>query len=731
MGFITQTFGNSFWSSSTGQTEIQRAPSSVRKYRPKQKVFKNAARISHSVPPPTENIPPSQSSSVRKKRRHASPEATFRAPCADIVGDSGRPSISSSVASDEPLILPSLKGKGKPTGSSSTSQPNPNQSAYASGAWANIPQSPPRLQARPPTTNCLDTYERSQLVRRSRKLGAILGETPRLLDVSESDKGAEEALAQLEGYVITTIESSCQRPISRRSLTLGALPTASTLSPSTPVSASRHSFLLNDENASNTPNERSSPHASGSGPRFGRSRSTARCPPVLRLSLTPTRENVHPYFARRHSSDLSVRRGSSLNNVDMNVGLPNGSDVSIPKARSLDTNSICSSTMPTFARPRSPSSLLDSGSISSRISLHESIGVASVGVLSRSEAIDYSLPPTPTTPLTPVLTQAEDARRKMRKLARHLGESVPADLVLGNAGGRRAPHDHLMEAAAPQFLQVPPTGPSINKTKNNIRHTMSFSLGRPPARHRKTQSVWKGSASSEIPPLPHRLVRRASSAEQLRIDSKPATQMSSQEKARSVHRAMKMMQLFGAPPPHELYTNPKACSLDLPPGSMQTVITSPPADCRASINSFRDLAYILDHDNRNSLLALIGDDMSDTQDDPALSPFADSFANRPTSLATDNEESFTARRARANKLAKFFGVSYRDLFDAVCGDDAPQLDENQAGPSIDIAPRFAQEPQQPLPVSGSEVMTNNGVKWVEPKSVDEVLDRLRSMKTSR
>ncbi|KAG9126739.1 hypothetical protein FRC07_002146 [Ceratobasidium sp. 392] len=728
MGFIAQTFGNSFWSSSTGQAEIQqRAAPTARKYRPKQKI---TTRINPAIPLLSGSSPPTQSSSVRKKRRHASPEATPQPPDAGIGGDPGRPSMSSSsVASDEPLILPSPKGKGKAAGSSPISQSNPNQSAYGTGTWSNFPQSPPRLQARPPTTNSLDTYERSQLVRRSRKLGAILGETPRLLDVGEDDKDVEEALSQVEPAV--AVEPSCQRPSNRRSLTLGATPIGSTLSASTPVSISRHSFLLNDENASSFPVERNSHRNSGSGPRFGRSRSTARCPPVLRLSLTPTRENAHPYFSRRHSSDLSIRRGSSLNNVDMNVGPENDSNVSISKAQSLDTSSICSSTMPTFARPRSPSSFLDSGSISSRISLHESIGVTSVCAPSRSEVVDYSLPPTPTTPLTPVLTQAEDARRKMRKLARHLGESVPADLVLGNAGGRHAPHDLRMEAAAPQFLQVPSKGFPINSTKGKTGRAASFSLGKPPVGHRKAQSVWRGNTSSEVPASGRRLVRRASSAEQLRIDSTPSARMTSHEKARNVHRAMKMLQLFGAPPPHELYTNARACSLDLPPHLAHTAPVSPVADRRASINSFRDLAYILDHDNRNSLLALIGDDMSDTQDDPALSPFADTFASGAASAAHDNEESFEARRARANKLAKFFGVSYRDLFDAVCGDDASQPDGNQAGPGANTSTNSTQESQRSLPASGSEVMTNNGVKWVEPKSVDEVLDRLRNMKTSR
>ncbi|KAG8696545.1 hypothetical protein FRC08_007081 [Ceratobasidium sp. 394] len=728
MGFIAQTFGNSFWLSSTGQAEIQQHTSpSAKKYQPKPKASKGVTRARVSVPPSGENSPPAQSSNVSKKRRHASPEATSRPPYPSIVGDLGRPSTSSSsVASDEPLIVQSPKGKAKATGSSPVCPPNPNQSAYAPGAWSNVSQPLPRLQARPPTTNALDTYERSQLVRRSRKLGAILGETPRLLDVSEDDNDAERTLSRLEGRPAVGATSTPQRPNNRRSLTLGATSAESVI----PVLGSRHSFLLNDENSSSAPGERNSPRTSGPGPRFRR-RSTARCPPVLRLSPTPTRENVHPYYSRRHSSDLSIRRGSSLNNVDMNLGLESGSDASAPKAQSLDTSSVYSSTMPTFARPRSPSSFLDSGSFSSRISLSESIGVTALGVPSRSEPADYSLPPTPTTPLTPILTQAEDARRKMRKLARHLGESVPADLVLGNAGSRRAPHDLRAEVAAPQFLQIPSTGAPINVTKGNSTTTTPFSLGKPPVGHRKAQSVWKTATSPEVSAPSHRLVRRASSAEQLRIDLAAAAQMTPREKARNVHRAMKMLQLFGAPPPHELYTSAKACSLDLTPNSAQLATGTLPAERRASVNSLRDLAYILDHDNRNSLLALIGDDMADPQEDPALSPFADSFASKPHSPINDSEEPFQARRARAVKLAKFFGVSYRDLFDAVCGDNISEFDVSQAGPSTNAGAEAVQEPQQSHPISGSEVITNNGVMWVEPKSVDEVLDRLRAMKTPR
>jgi hypothetical protein len=119
--------------------------------------------------------------------------------------------------------------------------------------------------------------------------------------------------------------------------------------------------------------------------------------------------------------------------------------------------------------------------------------------------------------------------------------------------------------------------------------------------------------------------------------------------------------------------------------------------------------------------------MSDTQDDPAVSPFEDTFASRPTSGLDNDEEPFQARRVRANKLAKFFGVSYRDLFNAVCVDDTLQTDEAQPGPST--GPAEPVHATQHPPMSGSEVVTNNGVKWVEPKSVDEVLSRLRAMKS--
>ncbi|QRV78410.1 hypothetical protein RhiJN_06425 [Ceratobasidium sp. AG-Ba] len=721
MGFITQTFGNSFWLSSTastGQTDVQqRASPSTKKYRPKHKLSKDITRTIPSLPESSA----AQTANIYKKRRHDSSDAASRPPYG-IAEPPSRPSISSgSVASDEPLILQTPKGKGAASGNSPLHHSNPNQSAYAAAAWTHIPQSPPRLQARPPTTNSLDNYERSQLVRRSRKLEAILGETPRMLDVEEDGAGIETALTRLEGRAVIPI-STPQRPGGRRSLTLGPLSIGS----ATPVSASRHSFLLNDENSS-SPGERSSPRIAGPGPRFGRSRSTARGPPVLRLSPTPTRENMHPYFSRRHSSDLSLRRGS-LNNLDMNVGVESGSDMCASKAQSLDASSIHSSTMPTFARSRSPLSFLDSGSISSRVSLSGSIGPAGVSLPCRSEAVDPSLPPSPTTPITPVLTQAEDARRKMRKLARHLGESVPVDLVLGNAGGRHAPHDLRTEAAAPQYLQIPAAAAHTNKPKNSAIAARPFSLGKPPGGHRKAQSVWKNSRTPETP-MPHRLVRRASSAEQLRVDTAPPTQMTAEEKARNVHRAMKMLQLFGAPPPHELYTTTKSCSLDLAPDSAQAVLNSPSSDRRASVNSLRDLAYILDHDNRNSLLALIGD-MSDAQSDPALSPFADSFGCESTSATDDNKEPFEARRARAIKLAKFFGVSYRDLFDAVCSDDTPQGDKTptEANVSAAIEPPLQ---QQSVAQPGSEVMTNNGMKWVEPKSVDEVLDRLRAMKASR
>ncbi|KAF8603057.1 hypothetical protein BDV93DRAFT_544966 [Ceratobasidium sp. AG-I] len=739
MGFIAQAFGNTFWSSSTVQSGVHQNAMPSRKYRPKTRSSNDESGLGVCIPPTTESLPYSPLPNAHKKRRHASPDATFR-PYGDVANDLGRSSLSSSsVASDEPLILSSAGAKAKsPTGGRQefVSEPNRNQSAYVTGTWGSIPQPLPRLQARPPTTNSLDMFERSQLVRRSRKLGAILGETPRLVDVSEDEQGINKALGKLEArrtsqlspMASRTASSANERPGYRRSLTLGAISVGSNLTASPPASASRRSFLLNDENAS--AGELISLQSSGASPRFGRSRSSARTPPVLRLSPTPARENTHPYFARRHSSDISIRRGTSLNSVDLNVGLGSGSDISASKVPDSDNNRDHSSTMPGFARSRSPVSYLDTFSLSSKISLNDSDASMGVGVPSRTIVADPSLPPTPTTPLTPVMTQAEDARRKMRKLARHLGESVPVDLVLGNAGGRRAPHDLRSEPAAPQFLRVPAAGAPVSRSTSDLAAGFNFSLAKAPLGHRKAQSVWKG--ANVVPPRPsRRMVRRASSAEQLRVDTPTTPQMTAEEKARHVHRAMKMLQMFGAPPPHELYTNAKAHSLDLPPSTpFSCAMDQASSDRRMSVNSFKDLAYILDHDNRNSLLALIGDSMLDTFDDSTTSPCVDTFSVNPRDQMEHDEEPFQARRARANKLAKFFGVSYRDLFDAVCADDAP-TPETQSGPSTITVPQPAHVPQQHLTGSGSEVMTNNGVKWVEPKSVDEVLDRLRAMKTTR
>ncbi|KAJ1305269.1 hypothetical protein OPQ81_000297 [Rhizoctonia solani] len=719
MGFIAQTFGNTFRTSTAHSQQI--SPTG-RKLRPKSKLSKDITRSAARVPPSTADSSLVDEAIAHKKRRHGSPDGGYMLPYPSITADAGRQSCSSSVGSDEPLIV-SSKGKGKSSGGTRY-EPNQNQSPYANATWSSArPQ--PRLEARPPTTNLLDTYERSELVRRSRKLESILGETPRLLDAAD-EYDAPETLNKLEARQADRANLTQSRPASspggrpnyRRSLTLDNITTGSTQS--RPGSSSRHSFRLNDENSSTTP--RSPYQRSGTGPRFGRTSSAARHPPVLRLSAAPTNDINYPYLGRRHSSDLSVRRGMSLNSVDMNVACESGSDISAPKRPSFDTSSLGSSTMPTFARPRSPSSLLDDTSLSSKISLSESMAGISMGVSGCSMIIDQSLPPSPTTPLTPVLTQAEDARRKMRKLARHLGESVPADLVLGISGARPARHDHLSEEGPSQFLQVPASGVGFAKSKHSTGAQVPFCLSKPPLGHRKTQSVWKG-GKGEKPTPSHRMVRRASSVEQLHIDTPTESQLTEAEKARNVHRAMKMLQLFGAPPPHELYTNIKTRSLDLPLDYPTSTSQFSPANQRASVNSFRDLVYILDHDNRNSLLALIGDTMPNA--DARIDSI--SFAEQGTSsLQPENEDSFQARRVRANKLAKFFGVSYRELFDAVCAEDA-QADANAtAGSSTHLA-----LPYLPEPVHESGVVTNDGSKWVEPKSVEEVLDRLRAMKAPR
>ncbi|EUC67653.1 hypothetical protein RSOL_519700 [Rhizoctonia solani AG-3 Rhs1AP] len=724
MGFITQTFGNTFRASNANSS--QQIPPTARKLRPKPKLSKDLSRSAARVSPSTTDPSPVERAVAHKKRRHVSPDGDYMLPHSSVAADTGRQSCSSSVGSDEPLIV-SSKGKGKSTGGAAY-EPNQNQSPYTNAAWPST--QPRRLEARPPTTNLLDAYERSELVRRSRKLGSILGETPRLLDVAD-ECNAVEALSKLEGRQAHRANLTQSRPASspggrpncRRSLTLDNASTGTTPSPFRPGSSPRHSFRLNDENSSTTP--RSPYQRSTTGPRFGRNGSTARHPPVLRLSATPTNDGSDPYLGRRHSSDLSVRRGGSLNSMDLNVVGESGSDISAPNRPSFDTNSIGSSTMPTFARPQSPSSLLDSASLCSKISLSDSMASIHVGVPGRSAIIDQSLPPSPTTPLTPILTQAEDARRKMRKLARHLGESVPADLVLGISGARPARHDYLLEEGPSQFLQVPTSGTGFTKPKYGTNAQAPFCLGKPPSGHRKTQSVWKGGKEEKSTPS-RRMVRRASSAEHLCIDTPTQSRLAEAEKARNVHRAVKMLQLFGAPPPHELYANIKSRSLDLPPDSATSTSQLLPANHRASVNSFKDLAYILDHDNRNSLLALIGDAMPNTDARVDSSLIANQGASNSQGLEIE-EESFKARCARANRLAKFFGVSYRDLFDAVCAEDTQPIDAHvTAGlfshPALKYLPEHAH---------GSEVVTNNGSRWVEPQSVEEVLDRLRAMKAPR
>ncbi|CUA71216.1 hypothetical protein RSOLAG22IIIB_04520 [Rhizoctonia solani] len=723
MGFITQTFGNTF-RASNGHSSHQ-IPPAARKLRPKSKLSKDLTRSAVQVSPSNTGPSPVDEAVTHKKRRHTGPDNGYMLSYPSAATDDERPSYSSSVGSDEPLIIPS-KGKGKPNGSAAY-EPNQNQSPYTNASWPTT-RAEPRLEPRPPTTNLLDAYERSELVRRSRKLGSILGETPRLLDIADECDIAEAA-NKPEGQQIDRTKlveswpasSPSERPNCRRSLTLDNISTGAAQSLSRPGSSSRHSFRLNDENSSTTP--RNPYQRSGTGPRFGRTGSTARRPPVLRLSAAPTSNISHPYSGRRHSSDLSARRGS-LNSVDLNIFGGSGSDVSAPRCPSFDTSSLGSSTMPTFARPPSPSSLVDSASLSSKISLSDSMAGISVGVPGRSVVIDQPLPPSPVTPLTPVLTQAEDARRKMRKLARHLGESVPADLVLGISGARPARHDHLSEEGPSQFLHVPASGAGLTKAKHGTNAQAPFYLSKPPSGHRKTHSVWKGGKEDKSM-LSRRVVRRASSAELLSIDTPTQSRLTEAEKARNVRRAMKMFQLFGAPPPHELYTNIKSRSLDLPLDSATTTSQFSPANQRASMNSFKDLAYILDHDNRNSLLALIGDSVPSADARVDLSPFANQGTS--TSQEPENEESFQARRIRANRLAKFFGVSYRDLFDAVCAEDTQTTDANPAaGPSSHPALKYL-----PEPTHESGVVTNDGSKWVEPKSVEEVLDRLRAMKAPR
>ncbi|KAF8139803.1 hypothetical protein EV363DRAFT_1310687 [Boletus edulis] len=188
----------------------------------------------------------------------------------------------------------------------------------------------------PPTTNTLDSHQRSRLIRSTRKLGAVLGTTPYLLENNTS-------------FVLLPLGRTTSKTLKRQ----GSI------------------------------------------------------------------------FTHNQSSSLSVT--SSTSTSSSHDPSPSASSITLPChvapcVQSSEALSLNPPGLPTTRRRRPGDKIPQ---------LH--LRINTVPVLPTDNRVAPPLPHIPLTPITPTIPDVAETRRKrMAKLARHLGENVPAELVFAS-----------------------------------------------------------------------------------------------------------------------------------------------------------------------------------------------------------------------------------------------------------------------------------------------------------
>ncbi|KAF7981343.1 hypothetical protein HWV62_33789 [Athelia sp. TMB] len=233
----------------------------------------------------------------------------------------------------------------------------------------------------PPTVNRLNTVQRTRLIKSTDKLARVLGTTPHVLEEHQSPfapkgKGIKKGVKAIRrqgglygGYASSSSNDSC----------LGA------------TNSSVESLSSSSE--AEEPSLPSLPAFPNKGKRG------KKIPPPLfiRLNTVP----VSPSDARFGSS-------TPLSSNPSTCTSPTTPSTLTPRSRSTRTSRSRTASTPT-----------------------KSAHTSRIRSRARSKAAPRcDFPPTP---CTPVFTSTEIKRKRLAKLARHLGEHVPAHLVLGPA----------------------------------------------------------------------------------------------------------------------------------------------------------------------------------------------------------------------------------------------------------------------------------------------------------
>ena len=303
---------------------------------------------------------------------------------------------------------------------------------------------PPSAIALPPTINRLDDDQRSRLLRSARKLEALLGTTPQLLD-SEEDDGDLDDLNR--GQPVRM--SGKRQGIYGSTSPLRAFSSPSSSSISSLDSLSdHHHHHHHHQNTEYLKGGDAADCREGLSSLYNTSPSSSRSPsPVLGRSCSQSRKNIG---AKAKTSNAKAKHGHQSGPQSLSQplllrlrALPTDgtkSTISIVEASGIDTTPKAAQLVPIFPAPMKLLTPFERRKLKVDSVLGPLSPINHSHFHSHSHSICVSdLPPSPVSPIsTPEspldvaqgLTDREK-RRKMAKLQRTLGENIPPELVFG------------------------------------------------------------------------------------------------------------------------------------------------------------------------------------------------------------------------------------------------------------------------------------------------------------
>lgn len=320
--------------------------------------------------------------------------------------------------------------------------------------------------APPPTVNSLDPEERSRLLRSTRKLGAVLGATPIVVEM-ESGTHASPKATRRDGRIFHSRSSSISS-----------------------IDSTEPDYVM--------------------------VKSTPRSSPYQAQSLSPLKtDSPRPRPSIENKPTSKKRKG------------PNGALPPIALVFDIpgsQTRSGSAASQPLLLRARP----VPAGAVDSRIKSSSNHGRVSkpVSPIASSFNMDATSPTSPTMPTPAHLLNDREKRRKMAKLTRTLGENIPPELVFQepprrslsvNYHSRVDPFTSLQRpskfvpmgappplAVAEMPIPAPRTSTSDQSTKSTKRRhrPRSLTLGSSSTIAAATAALTRGTTSMDVQPQP-------------------------------------------------------------------------------------------------------------------------------------------------------------------------------------------------------------------------------------